>query len=137
MGCMWSCHVSLTLGLHVTGQLHLSIFTTSAMNSSSYRRIVATTSSHLYQFGHQSALAFSGAEVLCVANYLQINVFLNLVVVDQEECPQVLQKKATRGATNKGVKKMAGQMWLGLIFETSTSISTIHHITQWRGLTAK
>ena len=37
------------------------------MNSSSHYCIVATTSSSLYQLGHQSALAFSGAEVLRVA----------------------------------------------------------------------
>ena len=36
------------------------------MSSSLYRLIVATTSSPLYQLGHQSALALSGAEVLCV-----------------------------------------------------------------------
>ena len=57
----------------MTGQLHLSIFTASAMNSFLHRRIVATTSSLLYQLGHQSALALSGAEVLRVADYLQTN----------------------------------------------------------------
>ena len=45
----------------------LHFFIASAMNSSSHHLIVATTSSLLYQLGHQSALAFSGAEVLHVA----------------------------------------------------------------------
>ena len=52
-----------------------SFFTASAMNSSSHRRIVATTSSPLYRLGHQSALALSRAEVLRVTKYLQTNAF--------------------------------------------------------------
>ena len=60
------------------------------MNSSSYRRIVATTSSLLYRFSHQSALAPSGAEVLRIADDLQTNAFPDLVVVEREEYPHAL-----------------------------------------------
>ena len=52
-------------------------------------------------------------------NYLQINAFLDLVVVEQEEYPHALQKKATRGATSKLVRETAGQTRLGLILGTS------------------
>ena len=39
-------------------------------------------------------------------DYLQINAFPNLVVVEQEEYPHALQRKATgRGATGKVVRK--------------------------------
>ena len=100
------------------------------MNSSSHRRIVATTSSPSYRLGHQSALALSGAEVLRVADYLQTNAFLDLVVVEREECPHALQKKATRGATNKVVRETAGRTRSGFTLGTSTSASTIHHTTQ-------
>ena len=58
------CNVTITElldhGLYV-------IFLATAMSSSSYRLIVATTSSPLYQLGDKSALALSGAEVLRVA----------------------------------------------------------------------
>ena len=136
-GCTWSCHMSLTLGLHVTCQLHLSIFTASAINSSSHRCIVATTSSSLYRLGHQSVLAPFKAKVLRVANYLQTNAFPNLVVVEWEKCPHALQKIATRRGTSKVVKEMAGQTQPGLTLGTSTSASTIHHTTQWLGLTVE
>ena len=43
------------------------IFLATAMSSSSYRLIVITISSPPYRFGHQSALALSGAEVLRIA----------------------------------------------------------------------
>ena len=70
MGCIWPCHVSLTFDLHVTFLLHPLIFIASAMNFSSHRRIIDTTSSLSYRLGHQSILALSGVEVLCVADYL-------------------------------------------------------------------
>ena len=100
------------------------------MNSSSHHCIVATTSSLLYQLGHQSALAFSGVEVLCKADYLQTNAFPDLVVVEQKECPRALQRKATREVTSKVVRKTAGQTRPGLTFGMSTSVLTIHHTTR-------
>ena len=67
---------------------------------------------------HISALAFFGEKVLRIAykpspikqnawaqaykDYLQINAFPNLVVVEQEGNPHALQKKATRGAAVSG-----------------------------------
>ena len=44
-------------------------------------------------------------------DYLQINAFPNLVVVEQEECPHALQRKATgRGAMSKVVRRrLAGR----------------------------
>ena len=116
-------------GLHVTYQLHPSIYTTSAMNSSSHRCIVATTSSFLYRLGHQSTLVLSGAEVLCIADYLQTNALPDLVVVEQEEYPHALQRKVTGKATSKVVRKTAGRTRPGLTFRTSTSVSTIYHTT--------
>ena len=70
-------HVVLSRELNPrpTRGLSTSTFTASAMNSSSHRRIVATTSSPSYRLGHQSALAPSGTEVLRVADYLQTNAF--------------------------------------------------------------
>ena len=54
-------------GLHVI-QSHLNlIFLTTAMSSSLYRLIVATTSSPSYQLGSTLALALSGIEVPRVA----------------------------------------------------------------------
>ena len=100
------------------------------MNSSLYRCIVATTSSPLYQLGHQLALALSGEEVLCIADYLQTNTFPDLVVVEREEYSHALQKKATRGATSKVVRRTAGQMRPGLTLGMLTSASTIYHTTQ-------
>ena len=114
----------------MTGQLHLLIFTAFTINSSSYRRIVATTSSPLYRLGHQSALALSRVEVLHVTDYLQINAFLDLVVVEREECPYTLQRKAIRGATSKVVRETAGRTRLGLTLGTLILASTIHHTTQ-------
>ena len=46
-------------------KLHVT-FLVIAMSSSLYRLIVTTISSPSYQLGYQSALAFSGAEVLQV-----------------------------------------------------------------------
>ena len=106
------------------------------MNSSSHRRIVATTSSPLYQLGNQSALAPFGAKVLCIADYLQTNAFPDLVVVEQEEYLHALQKKATRGAMSKVIRGTAGQTRPGLTLKTSTSASTIHHTIRWVGVTA-
>ena len=57
-------------GLNVTYQLHPLIYTASALNSSSYLHIIVTISSALYQLGYQLALALSGAEVLCIIDYL-------------------------------------------------------------------
>ena len=54
-------------GLHmIQSRLNL-IFLATAMSSSSYRLIVTTTSSLLYQLGSTLALAFSGTEVPRVA----------------------------------------------------------------------
>ena len=100
------------------------------MNSFSHRCIVTTIVSPLYQLGHQSVLALSRAEVLDVADHLQTNAFPDLVVVEQEEYPHVLQRKATRGVMNKVVRETAGRTWPSLIFETSTSVSTIHYTIQ-------
>ena len=47
-------------------ELHV-IFLNTAISSSSYRFIVPTTSSPLYQLGHKSALDLSGIEVLRIA----------------------------------------------------------------------
>ena len=133
-----SCHDHGTCshGLHVTlprdltRDLSTSPFTASAMNSSSDRRIVATTSSPSYRLGYQSALAPSRVEVLRVADYLQTNAFPDLVVVGREEYPHALQRKATRGVTSKVVRGTAGRMRPGLTLGTSTSASTIYHTTQ-------
>ena len=57
-------------------------------------------------------------------DYLQINVFPDLVVVEQEEKPHVLQKKATGRATSKVVRETTGWTRLGLTLRTSTSTST-------------
>ena len=86
------------------------------------------------ELGYQSTLALSGAEVLCVLrnlgyklsrkDYFQINAFLDLVVVEQEEYPHTLQIKATRGTTSKVVRETAGRTWPGLTLGTSTSAST-------------
>ena len=78
------------------------------MNFSLYRCIVGTTSSSSYRHGHQLVLAFSGAEVLRIADYLQTNAFPDLVVVEQKKCPRALQRKATRGVTSKVVRETAG-----------------------------
>ena len=67
---------------------------------------------------YTSALALSGEEVLRIAykpspikqnawaqaykDYLQINAFPDLVVVEQEGSPHALQKQATRGAAMSG-----------------------------------
>lgn len=40
-------------------------------------------------------------------NYLQINVFPNLVIVKQEENSYILSKKAIKKATNKMVRETA------------------------------
>ena len=49
-------------------------------------------------------------------DYLQTNAFPNLVVVEREECPHALQRKATGGgATSKVVRRRLagrGQAWL-------------------------
>ena len=37
-----------------------------------------------------------------------MNAFPNLMVVEQEEKPHALQKKATRGATSEVVRETAG-----------------------------
>ena len=60
------------------------------MNSSSHYCIVATISSLLYQFSHQWVLAFFGVEVLYIAEDLQTNAFLDLMVMEQEKCPYAL-----------------------------------------------
>ena len=78
------------------------------MNSSLHRLIVTTSSSFLYQLGHQLALALLRAKVLRVAfepnklfalsqlirkNYFQTNAFPNLVLVEQEKYPHASQGK--------------------------------------------
>ena len=50
-----------------------------------------------------------------------------MVVVEREEYPHALQNKATRGVTNKVVRKTASRTQLGLTLGTSTSALTIHH----------
>ena len=54
-------------GLHVIQSRLNLIFLVTAMSSSSYLLIIATTSSPLYRLGSTSALAFSGTEVPRVA----------------------------------------------------------------------
>ena len=70
-------------------------------------------------------------------DYLQINAFPNLVVIEREEYPHALQRKATRGATSKVVRGTAGWTWPGLTLKTSISASTIHHTTRWVEITAE
>ena len=70
-------------------------------------------------------------------DYLQTNAFPNLVVLEREEYPHALQKKATRGATSKVIRGTAGRMRPGLTLGTSTSASTIYHTTRWVGVTAE
>ena len=70
-------------------------------------------------------------------DYLQTNAFPNLVLVEQEEYPHALQKKATRGATSKVIRGTAGRTRPGLTFGTSTLASTIYHTTWWVGVTAE
>ena len=80
----------ISSGLHMTYQLHPSIYIISALNSSLHRRIVATTSSPLYRLGHRSALALSRVEVLRITDYLQTNAFSDLVMIEQEEYSHTL-----------------------------------------------
>ena len=70
-------------------------------------------------------------------DYLRINVFSNLVVVEQEEYSHTLQKKAIEEATNKLIKKTAGQTRPDLTFRTSTLAPIIHHTTWWIGVMTK
>ena len=106
------------------------IYTTFAMNSFSPRRIIATISLLLYRLGQQPALALFGEKILRVADYLQTNAFPDLVVMEQEEYPHALQKKATGGATSKVVREMASQMRPSLTFGTST-LASIIYLTFW------
>ena len=57
-------------------------------------------------------------------DYLQINAFPDLVVVEQEEYPHALQRKATGGATSEVVRETAGWTRPGLTLGTSTPAST-------------
>ena len=57
-------------------------------------------------------------------DYLQTNAFPNLMVVEQEEYPHALQRKATGGAMSKVVRETASWTQPGLTLETSTSAST-------------
>ena len=57
-------------------------------------------------------------------DYLQINAFPDLVVVEREEYPHALQKKATRRATSKVVREVTSWTWPGLTLGTSTPAST-------------
>ena len=113
------------------------IFLATAIGSFSYRRIVATTLSPLYQLGHQSTLALSRVEILHVADYLQTNAFPDLVVMKQEEYPHALQKKVIRKATSKVVRETASRMQPGLTLRTLTLASTIHPTPWWVGVTAE
>ena len=70
-------------------------------------------------------------------NYLQTNTFPNLMVVEQEEYPHALRKATGGGVTNKVVKVITSWMRLYLILGTSTSASTIYHITWWVGMMAE
>lgn len=40
-------------------------------------------------------------------DYLKINSFLDLIVMEQEKNPHILERKATRGAISKMVREMA------------------------------
>ena len=57
-------------------------------------------------------------------DYMQINAFLNLVVVEREEYPHALQRKATGKATSEVVKEMAGWTRPGLTLGISSPAST-------------
>ena len=57
-------------------------------------------------------------------DYLQINAFPDLVVVEREEYPHALQRKATGGATSEVVRETAGWTRPGLTLGTSTPAST-------------
>ena len=101
---------NLTLpGLHMTYQLYLSIYTASTMNFSLHHCIIVITLSLLYQLGHQSTLALSGSEVLRVVDYLQTNIFPDLVMVEQKEYSHALQKKTIREVMSKVVREIAGR----------------------------
>lgn len=50
-------------------------------------------------------------------DYLQINGFLDLVVVEQEQNPHTLQKKATERATKKVIRETTNQTWPALTLE--------------------
>ena len=92
------------------------------------------------KLGYQLALALSKVEVLHVAyeplpikqnawaqaykDYLQINAFPDLVVVEREGNPHALQRKATGGATSEVVRETAGWTRPDLTLGTSTSAST-------------
>ena len=153
MSCTWSCHVSLTLNLHVTGQLHLSLLHRPRYElffKSSYcyynlislvltRPPISTSSfwsrSSMRRMWAKQAVCFD--LWLTRKDYLQINAFLDLVVMKQEECPHALQRKATRGVTSKVVSETAGRTQPSLTLGTSILASTIHHTTWWVGVTAE
>ena len=73
-------------------------------------------------------------EVLCVLrnleyklsrkDYLHIHAFPDLVVVEQEEYPHALQRKATEGVTTEVVRETAGWTRPGLTHGTSTPAFT-------------
>ena len=134
---MISSREFISPSLHMTYQLHPLIYIAFALNSFLYHCIIIIILSISYQLGHQSTLALFGAEVLRVADYLQTNVFPDLVIVEREEYLYALQRKAIGGAMSKVVKETAGKTWPGLTLETSTSASTIHHTTRWVGVTAE
>ena len=112
---IWSSHQTSFFHSKILHALSSApIFLTPATSSFSYHLIIATPISLVSTRLQLSALALSGAEVLHVAcepnkqfawlsahekDYLQINAFPDLVVVEREEYPHAPQMKATGGAT--------------------------------------
>ena len=57
-------------------------------------------------------------------DYLQINIFPDLIVVEQEESFYALLKKATKGATSEVVREKTNYTWSGLALGISKLAST-------------
>ena len=132
MGCTWFCHMSLTFNLHMTYQLHTSLlyclcyelFFTPPYRCYNLILFVPTWPSISTSFfGSRSFTRRIWAkQVVCFnlqlmrKDYLQTNAPLNLVVIEQEEYPHALQRKATgRGAMSKVVRRRLAkrsQAWL-------------------------
>ena len=132
MGCTWSCHMSLTLDLHVTYQLHPSLlqhpryelfFIPSHCRYKLIPLVLTWPSISTSFFWSRSPMLciWAAKQAVCFdpwltrKNYLQTNTFPNLVVVEQKDCPYALWRKATgKGATSKLVRRRLarrGQVW--------------------------
>ena len=88
-----------------------------------------------YRMWAKQAVSFDSR--LIREDYLQINVFSNLVLVEREEHPHSLRKATEGGATNKVVRETADWTRSCLTLGISTSASIIHHTTQWVEVTVE